>query len=162
MDIFTDGACSGNPGPGGYGVIALSADKHNIIYKYSYREEDTTNNRMELKAILHALELGSTIFSDQNIIIHSDSAYCVNIWNKWIEGWFHNGWKKANKQPIENRDLVELLYNYYTKDFQNCRIVSVKAHCGILENELADALATGDKFKFDKICKQNSIQTEKD
>jgi len=100
MDIFTDGACSRNPEPGDYGVIVLSADKHNIIYKYSHSEEDTTNNRMELKSILYALELGSTIFSDQNIIIHSDSAYCVNIWNKWVEGWFYNGWKKVNKQPI--------------------------------------------------------------
>lgn len=153
ISIYTDGACKGNPGPGGFGVISL--DK-----QYAYREDDnnTTNNRMELKAVLHALELGSTIYSNENITIYSDSAYVVNIWNKWIEGWYRNGWKKANKQPIENPDLIQSLYNYYTKDFQNCQIHRVPGHAGVLENELADALATGSQLKFDKICNENSLQ----
>lgn len=161
LDIYTDGGCSGNPGPGGWGCICL-IDNFKILSYISGTAAHTTNNRMELIAILQALEWGDTIFSNYNLIIHTDSSYCYNIWTQWIEGWFKNGWKKANKQPIENPDLIQSLYNYYTKDFQNCRLEKAKGHAGILGNELADALATQNQAKFDKICNENNIETVKD
>lgn len=153
--FYTDGSCQKNPGPGGFGVISL---ENNVIeYMYSETCEETTNNREELKAILHVFQL-----ADKNrsidFIIMSDSAYCVNILNDWIFKWSNNNWKRSNNQPIENLDLIQTLYKYLIKDFWNCQVMKTRGHIGIVENELADALATQNKNKFEKILKEKGIK----
>lgn len=158
MDViymYTDGACKGNPGPGGFGVISVKNKE--VQYKYSESCDNTTNNREELKAILHVFEL-----ADKNpnlyYIIMSDSAYCVNTINDWIFKWSNNNWKRSNNQPVENLDLIQSLYKYLIKDFWNCQVIKTKAHCGNIPNEIADALATGNDNKFKKILKENNIK----
>lgn len=158
MDVkymYTDGACKGNPGPGGFGVIHVKNNE--IQYKYSEQCENTTNNREELKAILHVFELAD---KNPNIyyIIMSDSAYCVNAINDWIYKWSNNDWKKSNNQPVENLDLIQSLYKYLIKDFWNCQVMKVRGHSNIINNELADALATENDNKFKKILKENNIK----
>ena len=158
MDViymYTDGACKGNPGPGGFGVISVKNKE--VQYKYSESCDNTTNNREELKAILHVFEL-----ADKNpnlyYIIMSDSAYCVNTINDWIFKWSNNNWKRSNNQPVENLDLIQSLYKYLIKDFWNCQVMKVKGHSNIINNELADALATNSVNKFNKIINENDIK----
>lgn len=154
MEIYTDGSSKGNPGPGGYGVVILKDNE--IYYHHSVQCEQTTNNKEELKAILHAFEFADH-YPNSTFIVYSDSAYCVNICNDWIFKWARNNWKKANKKPVENLDLIKSLYKYLSKDFFNCQVVKTNAHVGIVENELADALATNNQKKFQKIIKENGI-----
>lgn len=162
MDViymYTDGACKGNPGPGGFGVISVKNKE--VQYKYSESCDNTTNNREELKAILHVFEL-----ADKNpnlyYIIMSDSAYCVNTINDWIFKWSNNNWKRSNNQPVENLDLIQSLYKYLIKDFWNCQVMKVRGHSNIINNELADALATENDNKFKKILKDNDINDNYD
>lgn len=153
--IYTDGSSKGNPGPGGFGVVAL---KDNTI-KYSYREqnENTTNNREELKAILHAFYLSQTKFKETNCIICTDSSYCYNICNDWIFSWAKNNWKNSKKKTVENLDLIQQLYNYLNIDFFNCQVIKVNGHQGDIGNELADALATLNNKKYEKIIRENEL-----
>lgn len=162
MDViymYTDGACKGNPGSGGFGVISVKNKE--VQYKYSESCDNTTNNREELKAILHVFEL-----ADKNpnlyYIIMSDSAYCVNTINDWIFKWSNNNWKRSNNQPVENLDLIQSLYKYLIKDFWNCQVMKVRGHSNIINNELADALATNNVNKFKKILKDNDINDNYD
>ena len=154
MIIFTDGACSGNPGPGGYGVVAIEDGQ--IIAVNSQSCENTTNNREELKAIIQAFELAS-IFQKE-VTIYSDSAYAVNMINDWIWNWAKNDWKNSKKKEVENIDLVKIIYNYITKENYNCRVIKVKGHAGEVGNELADALATLNHKKFIDICEKNDLK----
>lgn len=159
MKIFTDGACRGNPGPGGFGVVCVHNNE--IKYQHSEYSDDTTNNREELKAILHTLEMINVAYEEstsEEFIICSDSAYCVNMINNWIWTWANNGWLNSKKQIVENVDLVKQIYKYINKDFFPCQVVKVKGHCGNMENELADALATGDKIKYQKLLKKYSLE----
>lgn len=153
--IYTDGSSKGNPGPGGFGVVAL---KDNTI-KYSYREqnENTTNNREELKAILHAFYLSQTKFKETDCIICTDSSYCYNICNDWIFSWAKNNWKNSKKKIVENLDLIQQLYNYLNIDFFNCQVIKVNGHQGDIGNELADALATLNNKKYEKIIRENEL-----
>ena len=153
--IYTDGSSKGNPGPGGFGVVAL---KDNTI-KYSYREqnENTTNNREELKAILHAFYLSQTKFKETDCIICTDSSYCYNICNDWIFSWAKNNWKNSKKKTVENLDLIQQLYNYLNIDFFNCQVIKVNGHQGDIGNELADALATLNNKKYEKIIRENEL-----
>ena len=133
--IYTDGACSGNPGPGGYGVV-LSCEGKEI--ELSGRENDTTNNRMELMAAIVALE---TLKFPCVVTLHSDSSYLVNAYNNnWIEGWKKNGWKNSSKQEVKNIDLWERL------EIQTARhkveFVKVKGHANDEINNRCDKLAT--------------------
>ena len=153
--MYTDGACKGNPGPGGFGVVHVKNNK--VEYKYSEQCEHTTNNREELKAILHVFEMADKN-PDIYYVVMSDSAYCVNTINDWIFKWAHNDWKKSNNQPIENPDLIQSLYKYLIKDFWNCQVLKVRGHNNIINNELADALATGNVNKYNKILKDNDIE----
>lgn len=173
--FYTDGACSRNPGPGGFGVVSLTESqirtKNNwdewctdhyeqkIEYRYSEYCEQTTNNREELKAILHVFQLAAAD-KDNNYIIYSDSAYAVNMINSWIYNWAKNNWKNSKNKEIENIDLVKSLYNYLNIDFFNCQVVKVEGHAKILGNELADALATKNYDKYLKLLKQNQILSE--
>lgn len=153
--FYTDGSCKKNPGPGGFGVINL--ENNQIEYMYFEYCENTTNNREELKAILHVFQLADKDRSTDYIIM-SDSAYCVNTLNDWIFKWSNNDWKRSSNQPIENLDLIQSLYKYLIKDFWNCQVVKTKGHVGIVENELADALATQNESKFKKILKEKGIK----
>lgn len=153
--IYTDGSSKGNPGPGGFGVVVL---KDNTI-KYSYHEqnENTTNNREELKAILHAFYLSQTKFKETDCIICTDSSYCYNICNDWIFSWAKNNWKNSKKKTVENLDLIQQLYNYLNIDFFNCQVIKVNGHQGDIGNELADALATFNNKKYEKIIRENNL-----
>lgn len=154
-DIWTDGSCKKNPGPGGFGVLIM--EENEIISAYNDTCEQTTNNREEMKAILYALEYAAARTED-TFIIHSDSAYCVNMCNSWIFTWARNSWKNSKNKEVENIDLVQDLYKYINKDFPNFQVVKTKGHIGILENELADALATNNLVRFNKIVEKNSIK----
>ena len=133
--VFTDGACSGNPGPGGWGAIILD-EKENQI-NLSGSEQSTTNNRMELVAPIMALK---KIKSNSVIIIYTDSTYLKNGITLWIKNWEKNGWKNANKKPVKNKDLWIMLNNLTEKKLIDWKWI--KAHAGNKFNELADKLAT--------------------
>lgn len=169
--FFTDGACSGNPGPGGFGVVLLNSitipsidphgnisDKKIIRIEYNYSEhcEQTTNNREELKAILHVFKLAAADPSCE-YLVYSDSAYAVNMINSWIYSWAKNNWLNSKKQVVENLDLVKELYSYLTIDFFNCQVKKVSGHAGELGNELADALATNNDEKLKKLVKHYNL-----
>jgi ribonuclease HI len=133
--IYTDGACSGNPGPGGWGAIILDEKKHQI--NLSGKEKYTTNNRMEIMAPLMALK---KIKKNSEIIIYTDSTYLKNGITIWIENWKKNGWKNASKKPVKNKDLWVALDKAAEKKLIFWKWV--KAHAGNKFNELADKLAT--------------------
>ena len=132
--IYTDGACSGNPGPGGWGSILMYKDK---IKEISGGMKDTTNNVMELTAVIEALKL---LKFNCNVKLYSDSAYVVNAFNqKWIYGWMKNGWKNSNKEPVKNKELWEELYSL-TK-IHNVEFIKVKGHADNEYNNRCDELA---------------------
>ena len=155
IEFFVDGACKGNPGPGGFGLISLRENE--VLYDYSEYCDNTTNNREEMKAILHVFKLVDSSKVKDTVVIYSDSAYCVNMINDWIWKWANNGWKNSKKQTVENLDLVKELYKYLTIDFFPCQVITTKGHCGIIENELADALASNYEAKYQKILRENKI-----
>jgi len=132
--IYTDGACSGNPGPGGWGAIILNEENETNI---SGKEKSTTNNRMELIAPIMALR---KIKKASKIIIYTDSIYLKNGITTWIKNWEKNGWKNANKKPVKNKDLWVTLNELSKEHVINWKWV--KAHAGNKYNEIADKLAT--------------------
>jgi ribonuclease HI len=133
--IYTDGACSGNPGPGGWGAVILSEEKNDT--NISGKENSTTNNRMELMAPIMALK---KIKKTSQIVIYTDSIYLKNGITTWIKNWEKNGWKSANKKPVKNKDLWLTLNELSKKHIINWKWV--KAHAGNKYNEIADKLAT--------------------
>ena len=165
IEIYTDGSAKNNGAKencGGYGVVALiedSAQKAGFRIDHIKSEQviNTTNNRMELSALLYALELTQTIYKNEHCIIKSDSAYCVNMFNNWIYNWQRNGWVRQKNQPIENLDLVKQIWEYCKLEWPNFTIEKVSGHAGLLGNEIADACATADKIKLSKIFKDNDI-----
>ncbi|WP_098412397.1 ribonuclease HI [Thioclava sp. ES.031] len=135
---WTDGACSGNPGPGGWGVLMRAMDGDSVVKERELKggEAETTNNRMELLAAINALE---TLTRDTAITITTDSAYVKNGVTGWIHGWKRNGWKTAAKKPVKNVDLWQRL-----DEAQRRHRVTwewIKGHAGHPENERADELA---------------------
>jgi len=134
VTIYTDGACSGNPGPGGWAAILRHEEHSKEISGY---EEQTTNNRMELMAAIRGLQALKRPCSVQ---LHSDSSYMVNAFTKgWLDNWQRNGWKTSSKQPVENQDLWrELLAQCDTHDVQ---FVKVKGHADDQYNNRCDELA---------------------
>ena len=156
IKIYTDGACSGNPGPGGYGLVILKDD--NIIqWRHSAFCDNTTNNREEMKAIIEAFRLADLGFPNEDVFIYSDSAYCVNMINDWIWNWSKNGWKNSKKKEVENIDLVKEIYNYINKEFYHCQVVKISGHSGKVGNEIADALATNNPRKYIKLIRDNNL-----
>ncbi len=135
VNIYTDGACSGNPGPGGWGAVLLAGDRSKEIWG---GEPETTNQRMELQAVIEALS--ALKVRGWKVNVHSDSAYVVNAFKqKWLDKWQHNGWINSKKEPVANKDLWEkLLYLTAQNDVQ---IVKVKGHSGHVHNERCDELA---------------------
>lgn len=153
---YCDGACSGNPGPGGWAAVRLTTKEEGTYINYKFDHvEDTTNNRMELTAILYVLnQIERNI--DSFYLIYSDSAYVVNICQDWIWKWAENDWRRSRNKPIENLDLIKKIYNLL-KGNNRVKIEKVNGHAGVLGNELADALAANNKAKFDKLIKENDI-----
>ena len=133
--IYTDGACSGNPGPGGWGAVIFDEDKKQ--QNISGKVKDTTNNRMELMAPIMALK---KIKTKSDVIILTDSTYVKNGITEWIKKWKKNGWKNANKKPVKNKDLWVRLNDLCQKN--NVAWKWVKGHSGDKYNVLADGLAT--------------------
>ena len=134
VTIYTDGACSGNPGKGGWGAILIYGD---AVKEISGGEDNTTNNRMELKAVIEGLK---ALKSSCDVEIYSDSAYVVNAFTqKWIDNWIKNNWKTADKKSVKNVDLwQELLVLIKT---HNVTFKKVKGHSDNELNERCDKLA---------------------
>jgi len=132
--IYTDGACSGNPGPGGWGALLRYQEQEKEL---SGGEPHTTNNRMEMMAVIQAIK---AIKKPCVLKIHSDSALIINAMTKgWIESWQSKGWKKADKKPVENQDLwLDLLEVMQGHEVE---WIKVKGHAGIPDNERVDQLA---------------------
>ncbi len=133
VEIFTDGACRGNPGPGGWGALLRYRDKEKSLYG---GETGTTNNRMELMATIVALE---SLKAPCKVTLTTDSKYVMNGITEWIDNWKKRGWKTAAKKPVKNEDLwrrLDQASKQHEIDWQ-----WVKGHSGHRENEMADALA---------------------
>lgn len=133
ITIYTDGACQGNPGPGGWGAVLLYKNHRKEI---KGGEPDTTNNRMELMAAIQALEL---LKKSSDVHLYSDSQYVKQGITTWIHNWKKNGWRNSQKQPVKNIDLWQRLDKIVT--FHKVIFHWVKGHTGDLENERADQLA---------------------
>ena len=133
ITIYTDGACSGNPGPGGWGVLMLWRDEERELCG---GEEQTTNNRMELMAAIRALQ---ALKRPSQVVLHTDSVYLKDGVNAWMPRWKTNGWKTAAKKPVKNEDLWRELDEAIASHTIDWRWV--KGHSGDPGNERADALA---------------------
>jgi len=133
VDIYTDGACSGNPGPGGWGAILRWRGEEREMYG---GEPDTTNNRMELTAAIMALE---TLKRSVKARLHTDSTYVKDGITRWITRWKEKGWKTANRKPVKNKDLWQRLDEAVAA--HDVEWHWVKGHAGHPENERADELA---------------------
>ena len=135
VTIYTVGACSGNPGPGGWGAILMYED---IKKEISGAQKDTTNNIMEITAVLEALKL---LKVECSVKVYSDSAYVVNAFNQgWIENWKKNNWRTAGKDPVKNKELWEELYELTQK--HKVEFIKVKGHSDNEFNNRCDYLAT--------------------
>ena len=146
VEIFTDGACSGNPGAGGWGVILRHKD---IEKELSGGAADTTNNRMELTAVIEALKALKTVC---NITLYTDSKYVMNGINEWLPNWKRNNWKTSNKKnDVKNVDLWIKLDELIKP--HEIRWVWVKGHNGHPENERVDSLAREQSLKFKEQAK---------
>lgn len=143
MIIYTDGACSGNPGPGGFGVVVLDNNEQYLSHHQEFSSQ-TTNNREELKAILWTFMKYGVPEGQWNYapIVYSDSAYCVNTFNNWMFNWANHGWIKSNKEAPENLDLIKPFYHHWQQGYR-IDLRKIKGHAGHQWNELADQLATG-------------------
>ena len=141
IEIYTDGACSGNPGPGGWGAVLMyGAHKKEL----SGGNPNTTNNRMELTAVIKAL---SALKEECNVTLCTDSKYVCDAINKrWVYSWRANNWRKADKKKALNVDLWEELLALLDK--HNVKFVWVKGHAGHPENERCDRLAVGEYSKY--------------
>ena len=139
VKIYTDGACSGNPGKGGYGTILIAEDESGKDHKKEITQgfAVTTNNRMELLAAIVGLE---ALRRPCDVELTSDSKYLVDAFNqKWVDGWVKKGWKGANKQPVKNQDLWKRLLE--AKKNHNVKFIWVKGHNGHEFNERCDEMA---------------------
>lgn len=131
--VYTDGACKGNPGPGGWGALLRAGGREKELFG---GEPATTNNRMELTAVIRALE---ALKAPSDVEIHTDSQYVKNGIETWIHGWKRNGWKTADRKPVKNDDLWRELDRLASR--HRVRWHWVKGHAGSIGNQRADALA---------------------
>ena len=134
--IFTDGSCTPNPGPGGWGAVAVAGGR--IEWTAYGGEADTTNNRMEMSALIAALE---RLPEESTATLYSDSNLCVRTLNEWAAGWERRGWKRSGGEQVKNVDLVRTAYNLH-RARPNVSIKWLKAHAGATWNEVADELAS--------------------
>ena len=139
VDIFTDGACKGNPGPGGWGVLLRMGPHEKEL---SGSEASTTNNRMEMTAAIRAL---NALTERCEVTLHTDSRYVIDGITKWVHGWQRKGWVNASKQPVRNADLWHELIAASQK--HNVTWEWVRGHNGHVENERVDRLASDAALK---------------
>jgi ribonuclease HI len=133
VEIYTDGACRGNPGPGGWGALLIAGGHRKSLYG---GEPETTNNRMELTAAIEAL---NALKSHQRVVLHTDSKYVKDGVESWMANWKARGWKTSNKKPVKNQDLWQSLDKAVKR--HDLQWKWVKGHAGNAGNEEADALA---------------------
>lgn len=153
VTIYTDGACSGNPGPGGYAAIVMCGDKEKEI---SGSEANTTNNRMELRAAIEGLKV---LTKPCSVKLYSDSAYLVNAYNSnWVQKWKKNGWKNASKEPVKNVDLWEELERLM--GIHKVEYIKVKGHADNKYNNRCDELAVAAIQNIDLINEAENIERE--
>ncbi|WP_087070114.1 ribonuclease H family protein [Actinotignum timonense] len=144
--LATDGACSGNPGPGGWAWVEQLSGARN-----SGGAARTTNSIMELTALIEGLEYVAAQHGAQApLLIRADSQYVINVMTKWARGWRAKGWKKADGKPVKNRDLVERLLNLYEARTGRTEVEWVKGHAGDAANELVDSLAVARSREFSR------------
>ena len=143
IEFYVDGSSRGNPGPGGWAVVGVARDE--VVIAESGQEKMTTNNRMELLAILAVMcKYGQKApISPPNV--YSDSAYAINTFTNWMFTWAKNGWLKSDNKPPENLDIIKSYYDFYQKGYR-INLIKVKGHSGNKWNELADKLAKGGKI----------------
>ena len=141
VELWTDGACSGNPGPGGWGAILIWNDHEREL---SGGEADTTNNRMELMSVIMGL---AAITRPMDVVINTDSAYVEQAFTKgWLELWQQNGWRTASKQAVKNQDLWQRLAEEAAR--HNVSFQRVRGHTGVEMNERADQLAVAERDRY--------------
>ncbi len=133
IEIWTDGACKGNPGPGGWGALLRYGDHEKELFG---GERHTTNNRMELTAVIEAL---ASLKRRCNVVLHTDSQYVQLGISEWIPNWIRRGWKTADRKPVKNADLWQRLHELAARHDVHWRWV--KGHAGVDGNERADELA---------------------
>jgi ribonuclease HI len=153
QSIYTDGACTGNPGPGGWGTVVYFHD--GSVHEMGDSSQYTTNNKMEMQAAIAALEFFKSSGQTEPIILYSDSKYLIDSITKWIQGWKKKGWKKSDGNPVQNQDLLETL------DALNSRLVQwqhVRGHSGNIGNERCDVIARS--FASGKIPQLKQLVTE--
>lgn len=139
--VYTDGACSGNPGPGGWGAIL---NWNGTEKELSGGDAHTTNNRMEMQAVIEALR---ALTKPCLVKIHSDSALIINAFTQgWIDNWIKRGWRKADKKPVENKELWQDMLEAMKP--HDVKWIKVKGHSGIELNERVDQLAVAESKKF--------------
>ena len=139
VNIYTDGACSGNPGPGGFGTILVHIDENGIKHEKELSEgyKNVTNNQMELMAVIAGLE---ALKKPCDVTLYSDSQYVVKAFNdKWIDGWIKRGWKNSDKKAVKNVELWQRLLK--AKEQHNVEFIWLKGHAGHEYNERCDTLA---------------------
>lgn len=148
VTIYTDGACSGNPGIGGWAAVLIYNGIHKEISGY---DKSTTNNRMELFAVIQALRC---LNQKCEVQIYTDSQYISDAFNKdWLKQWQTNGWKSASRQEVKNMDLWKALL--YEVNKHSTTFVKVKGHADIELNERCDTLARGEIERYKKILSEN-------
>ncbi len=143
ITIYTDGGCTGNPGPGGWACVILAGGEE---HHYSGGEAETTNNRMEMTAVITALEIIKGMRLPLKAKIYTDSQYVKNGLTQWIHGWIRNGWKTASKQPVKNKELwirMKELCDQFDLSWH-----WVKGHSGDKYNELCDSLVEQERLKY--------------
>ena len=141
VELWTDGACSGNPGPGGWGAILIWNGHEREL---SGGEADTTNNRMELMSVIMGL---AAITRPMDVVINTDSAYVEQAFTKgWLELWQQNGWRTASKQAVKNQDLWQRLAEEAAR--HNVSFQRVRGHTGVEMNERADQLAVAERDRY--------------
>lgn len=135
-DIFSDGSSRGNPGRGGYGAIVVINDR---VIELGGREDDTTNNRMELTGALEGIRLAHSLGA-QSVLVHTDSSYTVNAVSKWLKGWVQKDWQTKEGKSVLNRDILECFYDLMS--LVEIKLKLIPGHSGVAANERCDMIAT--------------------
>lgn len=140
IEIYTDGSSLGNPGPGGWGAVVVENEK--IVFEFGGFDKDTTNNRMEIKAVIESLKYININYKGQEVAIVADSNYVLLGITSWIHNWQKNGWKTASKKPVLNQELWQELWNLKEESTAKISWQKIKGHAGHVFNERADEIAT--------------------